>query len=522
MKKNYFLFFALLLTFKTNAQVSQVKYISSNAKTNSIASTSIGVVFGADDNPSIINIEPFISDGTEIGTFKIKEINTNNVLNNATSIYTSDNAEFVELNGYIYFAAGDTSNNVELWKTDGTSGGTILVKEINASTASSSFPTKLIVYNNKIYFNASNGLSGSNNGYELWTSDGTTAGTVLLKDIYPGTDSSFPSDFVIHDNKLFFTANNGPNGRELWVTDGTNAGTQMVKDFVVGSTGSNPQYTTVYNGDLYFRANGELYKSSGVIGNGGALRPIGNNPVNNPIGFNVLGNRLFFSAQVTASGRELWSTNGAPFGTSLFKDINVGSGDSSPQDFEISNGILFFKATDSSGNIELWKTDGLAVNTVAVTNTNLNPKKLTNYNNQVYFVGSNNRLWVSDGSLSGTNQIIGSYPNIINAYKMTVHNYELYFGAGNLYKYFDANLLSVSDLDIQQDIRLFPNPTTTHFTLNTNYNINDVKIHDVQGKLIQSFQGNNKQYNVEDLTSGIYFVSIKSDNGKITKKLIIN
>jgi len=75
----------------------------------------------------------------------------------------------------------------------------------------------------------------STNGKELWVSDGTAAGTTLLKNINPGGNSSFPSDFTVFDNKLFFSADDGTHGRELWVTDGTTAGTKLVTDLNPGS-----------------------------------------------------------------------------------------------------------------------------------------------------------------------------------------------------------------------------------------------------------------------------------------------
>lgn len=518
MRKHYFLNLVVLLSFTVNAQVELVKFISSNAKTNSLAATNFGLVFCADDNPSILNMEPYFSDGSETGTFKLNEINANNVVTNASSVSPTDDTQFIELNGYVYFAAGSASNNVELWRTDGTTVGTTLVKEINASTSSSSNPNYITVLNNSFVFSASNGLSGSNNGTELWISDGTTAGTVLLKDINPGTASSSPSNFVHLDGEIFFTADNGTNGRELWKTDGTSSGTVMVKDLVVGVSSSNPQYTTVYNGDLYFRAAGELYKSTGVVGNGGVLKNINTSGNSDPIGFKVFNGRLYFSADDGVNGRELWRTNGTVFGTQLFKDINSGSGNSSPQDFEISNATLFFKATSSS-NTELWKSDGLAVNTVAITSSNLNPQKLTNYNNKVYFVGPNNRLWVSDGSTSGTYEVSGTYSNIINVYKMTVFDDELFFGAGNLYKYLDPTL-SNDEFVETQSFKLYPNPTSSYFSISSNMEIKNLEVFDILGKKVKAFTNVREFYNISDLRNGIYFIKFNSKNKTQTIKLI--
>ncbi len=84
------------------------------------------------------------------------------------------------MNGRLYFQASDGSNGAELWKSDGTSSGTVLVKDILPG-ASGGNPGSLTNVNGTLYFRAADG----SNGYELWKSDGTSAGTVLVKDIFP-------------------------------------------------------------------------------------------------------------------------------------------------------------------------------------------------------------------------------------------------------------------------------------------------------------------------------------------------
>lgn len=68
------------------------------------------------------------------------------------------------------------------------------------------------------------------NGSELWKSDGTNAGTVLVKDIQAGPGSSVSSDLMNVNGTLFFTANTTTEGNELWKSDGTTAGTLLVQD----------------------------------------------------------------------------------------------------------------------------------------------------------------------------------------------------------------------------------------------------------------------------------------------------
>ena len=76
-------------------------------------------------------------------------------------------------------------------------------------------------------------------GMELWKSDGTVAGTVLVKDIVPGPGRSDPGGFHAVGDTLYFTAY-ATGGQELWKSDGTAAGTMLVKDIWPGGLSSSP------------------------------------------------------------------------------------------------------------------------------------------------------------------------------------------------------------------------------------------------------------------------------------------
>ncbi|HRI21982.1 MAG TPA: hypothetical protein PLA68_13565, partial [Panacibacter sp.] len=152
-----------------------------------------------------------------------------------------------------------------------------LLKDINPG-ASSSSAIGLIELNGIRYFGAS-----STNGLELWRTDGTTAGTYEVKDIYPGTESGYSSYYPVKlNNKIYFTGTTAANGSELWSSDGTAAGTQMVADINPGTTGSNIFQMTVYNNKVYFVTDHPTY------------------------------------------GSELWGTDGTAAGTQIVKDINPG------------------------------------------------------------------------------------------------------------------------------------------------------------------------------------------------------
>jgi ELWxxDGT repeat protein len=182
---------------------------------------------------------------------------------------------------YLYFRATDGTYGTELWRSDGTDSGTTLVKDIN--TSGNSGPDYLAVMKdtngtNYLYFSADDGT----NGDELWRTDGTTNGTTMVKNISVGTGSTGPGgimsissnpknltvmkDISEDKNYLYFNARSADPtidyGEELWRTDGTESGTTMVKEIFVGYNNSDPRELTVMKdisenkNYLYFVANG--------------------------------------------------------------------------------------------------------------------------------------------------------------------------------------------------------------------------------------------------------------------------
>jgi len=101
----------------------------------------------------------------------------------------------------------------------------VLVKDIRPGFSSSS-PLNFTDVNGTLFFSANDGT----NGYELWKSDGTSAGTVLVKNVQPGSASADPRQLTSFNDRLFFSADDGMNGRELWISNGTAAGTMLFKD----------------------------------------------------------------------------------------------------------------------------------------------------------------------------------------------------------------------------------------------------------------------------------------------------
>src|SRR5262249_37722922 len=147
---------------------------------------------------------------------------------------SSNPVELTQVNRTLFFSADDGSNGTELWKSTGIPYGTVMVEDavpgggIAPGLASSS-PGNLTAGNGTLFFTGDDGT----HGYELWKSDGTPSGTVMVEDavpgggIYPGAFGSYPRGLTDVNGTLFFSADDGTNGRELWKSDGTPSGTAM-------------------------------------------------------------------------------------------------------------------------------------------------------------------------------------------------------------------------------------------------------------------------------------------------------
>ena len=229
----------------------------------------------------------------------------------------------------LFMAANDGTNGFELWKSDGTASGTMMVKDINTGSGDgidfdSITGPSMTAAGTTLYFAANDGTNGS----ELWKSDGTASGTVMVKDINSGSSSSSPYHLTAIGNTLYFRANDGTNGYELWKSDGTANGTMMVKDINSGS--------------------------------GGSISRPSHSHWQHPL----------FPAYDGTNGYELWKSDGTASGTVMVKDINSGSGSSYPSDLTAVGNTLYFRATDGTNGTELWKSDGTANGTVMVKDIN--------------------------------------------------------------------------------------------------------------------------------------------------------
>ncbi len=326
-------------------------------------------------------------------------------------------SSFITIGDTTYFGARDGINGRELWKTDLTTGGTELVKDIfpgPGGSAAMAGQTRIADLAGTLFFTANDGQHGS----ELWKSDGTDAGTVMVRDINTGIGSTIIDTLTVVDGKLFFFADDG-NGREVWTSDGTDAGTRKVRD--VNPTGGIGSLANgiAFDDEFYFGAdNGtigyELWKTDGTSAGTRLVRDIRSGSVGGFFGQMAVSNgALFFAANDGVDGVELWKSDGTTAGTQIVADILEDADGSFPRELTVVDGTLFFTARSGSLGREIWKSDGTAAGTELVKdietgNTSLGPSLLAAAGNNLFFRadgGDGDEPWVSDGTEAGTFQL---------------------------------------------------------------------------------------------------------------------
>jgi len=276
--------------------------------------------------------------------------------------------QLTNVGGTLFFLADDGISGTELWRSDGTSAGTTLVKDINPGPSGSS-ARHLIAVGNTLFFVANDGTSG----FELWKSDGSAAGTVRVKDIHPGSGDSSPEHLTVVGGTLFFNAFDGSSGLELWKSDGSPGGTVRVKDIAPGATGSDPDGFVDVNGKLFFSTGNELWSSDGSESGTNRIADVGPEPVNVEADAKAVVNGvLFFSTGNESSHfNRLWETDGTSAGTVLVKTLAT-NGYLTMGHFAVFNRMLLFTPYCpycqgfTSG---LWRSDGTAAGTFPLTTT---------------------------------------------------------------------------------------------------------------------------------------------------------
>lgn len=249
--------------------------------------------------------ELWISDGTSAGTQRVSD-----VLPGEGSGLAVANPWLTSVGDAVYFAARQAPLNTTLWKWTPTGGVESVSGDVLISVGVDYAMPVLRAVGETIYFVGNQGTSVG-----LWKTDGTQAGTTLVKNFPLGFLSSQPSHLTAGDGVVYFTANDGAGGVELWRSNGTEAGTALVREIVPGP------------------ANGKIRNLTFLDG------------------------RLYFSAATAGIGDEIWKSDGTAAGTFLLADVVAGQGGSEPGAFAVHGDRLLFAATTDELGRELWSVD---------------------------------------------------------------------------------------------------------------------------------------------------------------------
>lgn len=369
---------------------------------------------------------------------------------------------FEEFNGEFYFiASGDYGR--ELYKLDASDSVSLVADIAPDGDAFIHGFESFFEFKGELYFVAFH----DHYGHELWKTDGTEFGTVLVKDAVPGPDSLTELGWVgwqhVAGDVLFFiVSDDGTAPFELWGTNGTDDGTQQVlsdtfkevkESFQVGSNhylhlagyvgGNAPDIKTtslvkITDGNI---ANAEIilddvehnvvctesalalcvvdYDSAlWVLSEDGQLEHFA--AASDMYLLAAVNDKVLFSAKDPVHGQEIWVTDGSAVGTYLLKDIYEGADSSNHRNgaghnfFAELPGKVIFYANDGVTGEDLWVSDGTAAGTgllkdfveIPAFHFFLGDDYIpTNIDNNLYFIandGSKEELWVTDGSTQGT------------------------------------------------------------------------------------------------------------------------
>lgn len=326
--------------------------------------------------------------------------------------------------------ASATASLCGVWATDGTAGGTAKLGNVAIDDPANQVPDgsmlQPFVFNNAVYFQGYD----STNGVELWRTDGTAAPT-LFADLNPGVANGIPvsvQGFVpinvaVTPSYFVLPMKTPTNGIEPFISDGTVAGSKLLKDIRAGSESSlGGDYGNKYDfqslgSKVVFLAKDDTYGTEFWTTDGtenGTAILASLNRVPGPTEMShlqVLNGKIYFSAANGHTGQEPWVSDGTGSGTHLLRDINSSPITSYPSQFASYNGNTYFLAvSDSTLNDDktsLWKTDGTTAGTVNIASqTFTSGSTIESFNSGLFMIGTDLvtglEPWISDGTPSGT------------------------------------------------------------------------------------------------------------------------
>lgn len=320
----------------------------------------------------------------------------------------------VHSGGALFWVADDGRNGAQLWRTDGTRKGTRRLTTL----AGWEWSPELFAGSRRsagregvFYFNA----IGETGGEDLWRSDGTTAGTWQLPLKDKSAKGTFPDNFTVAENRVFFHALDHKRGEDLWMTDGSPKGTVVPfrLDEEARSAGWTPSVLGQLGGSVIMTERSEGPRLDLLRLDAGATDARKVTPGESSPG--SPGEVIVFTRQDLEGGYEPWVSDGTLEGTGRLKDIEPGTASSNPQWLAGAGAKTYFTATTRRHGHELWVTDGTADGTLMVKDIKPGPNgslisQAYPLGDKVLFIADSeylggmgsHRLWISDGTASGT------------------------------------------------------------------------------------------------------------------------
>ncbi|MFH0761420.1 MAG: T9SS type A sorting domain-containing protein [Bacteroidota bacterium] len=442
----------------------------------------------------------WMTDGSDEGTVKLEDLMIDEETPDHTKVIFKDR---------IWFAAKNKvyGDSWKLWVSDG-SPGEARIFEKDSQGRYFEWPYGLTVSGNLLYFFAYTDLGA----VKLWSTDGSEEGTRCIDDLIGDQNNSYSLYNVPQiraaGGRLYFTRDRLTEGsgsyhlknREVWVTDGTTSGTHCLAD-----------YKDSYSKDLYIRFLGihqgnlvftyatpqdgfELWYSEGERLTTRRLTGYSDtrsNPDKYFSGIVSLGEQFFFTGFTEENGYELWVSDGTPDGTAIFMELAHGQQSTWPHDLTlVGDRLVFFCSGD----------------------------------------GLSDRLWVTDGTLEGTEPMTWNDNQLSNIHEVHFWQHALFFVASHpatgdgLYRYELPGTLGIEPIVAKaamQDIRIYPNPAAGFIHIELEGDLRfpmTLRLINSSGRMVKEFSVRNKQsvLSVSDLPADLYLIQ----HGKLRQSFI--
>lgn len=347
----------------------------------------------------------WVTDGTQAGTREVSPSVLWSVPPLQAYTYPPFDTAPPVVNGKIIFTAADENYVSHTYASAGTADTTVLLTDVTFSSA-------IALVGTKLYFR---GLDADEK-FGLYVTDGTPAGTKLVR--------ADPNEFQAlseikgtgWNDKLYFFQRGDKTGLEVWSSDGTEAGTTLLAK----GNGYLDSTMAVFKDKLYFGfhdlndADTELWVSDGTPGGTTQFANLHPTSTSSPSGFQVLGDRLIFLAYGPGNpgnAPTLWATDGTVPGT-----VELTQAMHKPVEYtlpEVNGKLLYSAFIPSTSAVELWASDGTPAGTTKLGDVHMfSERQVTKLGtSQAVFFGTTEvsnvgEPWITDGTPGGTKQLV--------------------------------------------------------------------------------------------------------------------